>query len=98
MSVQRGILGLVAICASIVLLSILGVVWAFTSGLLYPHILLDGLLLLLVCLLMGGVFSLMLFLIAKAEGWLARLPFPRKKSAAEAPAASPANPATEQKK
>ncbi len=98
MSLQRGILGLVAVCASIVLLSILGVVWAFTSGLLYPHILLDGLLLLLVCLLMGGVFALMLFLIAKEEGWLARLPFPRKKSAAQVPAVSAANPATEQKK
>jgi len=32
----------------------------------------------------------MVFLIAKQAGWLARLPFPRKKAAAPAEAAAPA--------
>ncbi len=82
---------LAAVCVIVVVFSIAGLVWAFFAGLIYPHILLDGLLLVLVCLLMGGIFSLMLFQLAKAEGWLARLPFPRKKAQTQA-AASPADP------
>jgi hypothetical protein len=41
-----------------VLLSLLGVVWDIASGLLISGI--DGIFLLLVCLMMGGVFSLQL--------------------------------------
>jgi len=81
MSVSRGILGLVAICAVIALLSLLGVVWAFVSGLLYPHILLDGLLLVLICLMMGGIFTAMLFVIAKDYGLFGHLPFLHQRSA-----------------
>lgn len=92
MSLQRGVWELVAICALVVVLTIGGLVWAFTSGLLYPQITLDGLLLVMVCLLMGGLFSLMLFLLAKQQGWLARLPFPRRKSVAQAQATSAADP------
>ncbi len=82
MSVSRGILGLAALCAVIALLSLLGVVWAFVSGLLYPHILLDGLLLVLICLMMGGIFAGMLFVIAKDYGLFGHLPFLRQRSAA----------------
>ncbi len=87
MSLMRGILGLIAICAVIVALALAGLAWDFLTGLEFD---IDGLLLLLICLMMGGLFSLMLLLIAKQAGWLARLPFPRKKAAAEAEAAVPA--------
>jgi hypothetical protein len=83
---------LAAVCIIVIMFSIGGLVWAFFDGLLYPHILLDGLLLVLVCLLMGGIFSLMLFQLAKAEGWLAHLPFLRKKVQTQAAASSPADP------
>lgn len=91
MSVMRSLLGLAAICAIVVLLSLLGLAWAFVTGLQFN---IDGMLLLSICLMMGGLFSLMLFLIAKETGWLVRLPWPGKKAAAEAaaPATTPANP------
>ncbi len=90
MSMMRGILGLVAICAMIMLLALLGLIGDLWTRLEFD---IDGLLLLLVCLMMGGLFSLMLFLIAKDAGWLARLPLPHRKHAAEpASAANPANP------
>ena len=92
MTAKGGILGLAAICAVVVLLSVAGLAWGFLTGL---GLSLDGLLLLLVCLMMGGIFSLMLLMIAKEAGWLARLPLPRRKRAAAeapAPAGNPANP------
>jgi type VI protein secretion system component VasK len=90
MSVMRGIWGLIAICAAIVALALAGLAWDFLTGLEFN---IDGLLLLLICLMLGGIFSLMVLLIAKQAGWLARLPFPRKKAAAPAEAAaSAANP------
>ena len=46
----------------IVILSLLGLIWDFTSGLLTSGI--DGILLLLVCLMMGGIFSLQLLILA----------------------------------
>jgi hypothetical protein len=93
MSAPRAVLSLVVICAVIVLLSVLGLVWAVGAGLLYPQIQLDGLLLIMVCLMMGGIFSLMLLRMAREYGWL-----PRWRSAVEAPAANPGNAAAEQKK
>jgi hypothetical protein len=90
MSVSREILGLAAICAIVVLLSLLGVVWALISGLLYPHILLDGLLLVLICLMMGGIFSIMLFFIARDYGLI-----PHKRPAAEAAPGNPQGAASE---
>jgi hypothetical protein len=86
---MRGILGLVAICAMIVLLALVGLAWDFRTRLVFD---IDGLLLLFVCLMMGGLFLLMLLLIAKDAGWLARLPLLHRKRAAEpVPAANPAN-------
>ncbi|HEV2615906.1 MAG TPA: hypothetical protein VGU63_04765 [Candidatus Acidoferrales bacterium] len=46
----------------IVVLSLLGLVWDFTSGLITSGV--DGILLLLVCLMMGGIFSLQLLILA----------------------------------
>ena len=93
MSTPRGVLSLAIVCAVIVLLSVLGLLWAIGAGLLYPQIQLDGLLLVMICLMMGGVFSLMLLRMALEYGWL-----PRRRSAVEAPAANPVKAAGEQKK
>jgi hypothetical protein len=60
-------LGLAAICLMVVLLSIGGIAAAIVTGLL-PG--LDGLLLLLVCLMMVAIFSPPLVAIAKEMGWL----------------------------
>jgi hypothetical protein len=48
-----------------ILLSVLGLVWDFASGLIVSGV--DGLLLLLVCLMIGGVFSLQLLLLAREK-------------------------------
>ncbi len=87
MKLFNGILGLAVISAVLVALSLLGLVGDFVSGLMGPHITMDGLLLLLVCLMIGGLFTLMLMLIAKEAGWL---PFLQKKPSAEGPAGNPA--------
>jgi Zn-dependent protease with chaperone function len=54
---EVGVIGLV-----MVLLSILGLAWDFASGLILSGV--DGILLLLVCLVIGGVFSLQLLYLA----------------------------------
>jgi uncharacterized Tic20 family protein len=81
MKAARGVLALVAICLIIVALSLAGAIADFVN-----HIALDidGILLLLTCLMMGGLFSLMLFLIAREQGWIPR----RQKDLAPAPAAA----------
>jgi hypothetical protein len=70
---SRTSLGLAAICVAVILLSIAGIAAGFVTRI---ELNIDGILLLLVCLTMGGLFSLMLFLLAKQEGWL---PARRKK-------------------
>lgn len=69
-------MGLAAICAAVVLLSIAGIAACFVARIALN---IDGIMLLLACLTMGGLFSLMLFLLAKQENWL---PAGRKKGAA----------------
>jgi hypothetical protein len=49
--------------AIIVILSVIGLIWDFTSGLITSGV--DGLLLLLVCLMMAGLFSLQLLLLVR---------------------------------
>jgi hypothetical protein len=44
-----------------IILSVLGLVWDFASGLIASGV--DGLLLLLICLMMAGLFSLQLLLL-----------------------------------
>lgn len=46
----------------IIALSLLGLIWDFTSGLITAGV--DGIFLLLVCLMMGGIFSLQLLILA----------------------------------
>jgi len=67
---QREDLALAAICLAVVLLSVAGIVAALLTGLL-PG--LDGLLLVFVCLMMGGLFSMPLLTLAKQNGWLPSL-------------------------
>jgi len=91
MSLPRGVLSLIVVCSILVILAVLGLFFDFSSLMeFHPNI--DGLLLLAVCLMMGGIFALMLFSLAKEEGWLAHLPVFRKKAAAPAQS-QPANPA-----
>lgn len=79
------------LCALFILLSIWGIVWDITSGLLASGI--DGIMLLFICLMMGGIFSLMLV----ATLWQAGLiPAFKKAAASDKPeaAAKSATPAS----
>jgi len=82
MKLVHGVVGLALICVVIIAVSVAGAVFDFTSHLGLD---MDGILLLLTCLMMGGLFALMLLLIAREQGWLPS----RKKE----PTGSPANPA-----
>ena len=64
---KRSILGLVGICTSILLLSLLGLAADFLTHLTAN---IDGLLLLFICLMMLLLFAGMLVAIVKEEGWL----------------------------
>jgi hypothetical protein len=82
MTKKHGVLGLVAICVVILALSASGLASDFLTRLGLD---LDGLLLILSSLLMGLLFLIMLFVIAKEQGWIPE----RHKKAAEAPAPKP---------
>ena len=88
MNSKRESLILALICLVVVLLSLGGLVYGVISGLIFARdvpFTLDGILLALVCLMMGGIFSLMLLVLALKEGWVK---LPGKKTQAE-----PATPA-----
>lgn len=77
------------ICALFVALSLIGIIWEITSGLLTSGI--DGIMLLSICLMMGGIFSLMILMMVYQAGVI---PIFRAKPAAQAaPKASAAAPA-----
>ena len=82
MSKLLGVPGLLAACAMVVVVSLLGlalVVFRLGSDI-------DGLLLLMICLMMGGIFTLMILAIAKESGLL---PIRRRRALSqEAPAAN----------
>jgi hypothetical protein len=67
MTKQQGLLGLLGICLFVVLLSVAGLASDFITHLLGN---IDGLLLFAICLMMVGLFALMLLMIFKEEGWL----------------------------
>ena len=81
MKKEHGILGLVGICLVVVVLSVTGLASDILTRL---DLDLDGLLLIMVSLLMAALFLLMLFIIAKEQGWL---PARHKKESAAAQAA-----------
>jgi hypothetical protein len=56
------------ICAFFVALAVIGVIWEITSGLLTSGI--DGIMLLFICLMMGGIFSLMILMMVHQAGLL----------------------------
>jgi hypothetical protein len=83
MTKTLGVLGLVGICLLIVVLSVAGLASDFLTRL---DLDLDGLLLILTCLLMGLLFLITLLVIAKEQGWIRQR---HKKEAAPAPAPAP---------
>ena len=85
MSKLRGVPALLAVCAIVVLLSLLGLASAFLTHLVSN---IDGLLLLMICLMMGGIFALMTFTLAKEAGLL-----PARRHATQSEKATAANPA-----
>lgn len=82
MRLRSGILEL-TVCLVVIALSVVGAVSAFATGLQRD---IDGLLLILVCAWMGGLFSVTLLLLAKNHGWLRHLSWSRlrKRVAVEA--------------
>jgi hypothetical protein len=76
------------ICALFAALALIGIVWEITSGLLTSGI--DGIMLLAICLMMGGIFSLMILVMVYQAGVL---PFFRAKPAAPISQKAPAPPA-----
>src|SRR5271154_2817083 len=76
------------ICALFAALALIGIVWEITSGLLTSGI--DGIMLLAICLMMGGIFSLMILMMVYQAGVL---PFFRAKPAAPTAQKAPAAPA-----
>lgn len=80
MSARKDSLMLAGICLVMILLSAGGLAYGVVSRLIFaPDVLftLDGILLALVCLTMGGLFTLMLVLLALKEGWVK---LPQKKA------------------
>jgi len=77
MDLKKELLVLAGFCLVVVLLSLAGLVWIFAAGMIQIGLQppsfqadMDGLLLLLVCLSMAGVFAAMLLWIAWDAGWL----------------------------
>lgn len=82
---------LAVISALFVLLSVWGIIWDITSGLLASGI--DGIMLLFVCLMMAGIFALMLALQMQKAGLLPTFGHAKAGAAnAAAPVAKPAAP------
>ncbi len=82
---------LLAICVIFTLIALAGIVWDITSGLLTSG--LDGIMLIMICLMIGGVFSLEILVVADDAGWI-KLPnlIPPPAPAKPKPAAAPAAP------
>src|SRR4029077_10440193 len=85
MDQRKSVIELFGMSALFVLLSLVGLVWDVTSRLLFNGI--DGIFLAGICLMMGGIFSLDLFLTARASGLLGAA-----KKAETPDAAAPAKP------
>ena len=85
MDVKKEALVLAAMSAVVLLLSLVGLIWVFLSGM---GLTLDAIFLVLVCLMIAGVFSLMLFFQLKSAGLMPTLKFSRAEKKQEAPAES----------
>ncbi len=69
MSGKENPLELLVMCAVLGLFSLLGIVGGFSRGLFGN---MDGILILGICLMMGLISVLLLFGIAKSQGWLGK--------------------------
>ena len=69
MNGQEKPLELLAMCAAVIVLSLLGIAAGVSRGLFGS---LDGLLMLVVCVMMALIFALLLFALAKERGWLGK--------------------------
>jgi hypothetical protein len=87
MNQRKSFIELFGMSALFVLLSLLGLLWDVVSRLLFNGI--DGIFLAGICLMMAGIFSLEIYVTARASGLLGTA---EKKPAAPA-AAAPAKPA-----
>jgi len=86
MKILRESLGLALICLSLIAAAVWGIVEAFTTRI---ELNIDRILMVCVGLLIGGLFSLMLFVIAREQGWL---PTRHKQSESAATTASTETP------
>jgi hypothetical protein len=69
MNGQENPLELLIICAVMLVLSIVGILGGLSARLFGT---LDGLLMLAVCLMTALIFAILLFVLAKERGWLAK--------------------------
>jgi TRAP-type C4-dicarboxylate transport system permease small subunit len=83
MNSKSNALELSAICAFFALLCILGIVWSITSGLLTSGI--DGIMMLFVCLMMAGIFGVMLLVELIQTGILPSFGHSKSKAATPPP-------------
>lgn len=83
-------LKLAAVCGFFLLLCVLGIAWTITSGLLTSGI--DGILMLFVCLMMAGIFGLMLLIELIKAGVLPSFGHSKSKAANPATKAVPPAP------
>lgn len=82
MTKEHGLLGLAGICVVTLVLCFAGLVAAAVTGLIGN---IDGLLLIMICLMMVGLFVSPLYSIAKDEGWLASGAESEEEASAETP-------------
>jgi len=78
-----------ALCIAVIIISLWGIIWDITSGLIASGI--DGIMLLLIALMIGGIFSAMLAHMLWQAGlipFLKPAPAPASKPAAAKPAAA----------
>jgi hypothetical protein len=68
MGYKRDMIMLAVLSVVMIVISAAGIVWDFFSGLLFGG--LDGILLLAVCLMTGGVFTLELLIVGRQAGWV----------------------------
>jgi len=87
MTPRSNYLELIVACVFFILLCAVGILWSISSGLLVSGI--DGIMLVFVCLLMAGIFSLMIFLLLIQARILPQFGHSKSKAVA-APAPKPA--------
>jgi hypothetical protein len=85
MDPKKNHLSMIVISLFFLALSLVGIVWCITSGLLFSGV--DGILLVIICLMMAGVFALQILLSALEAGWIKRPSKDKKAAAAPSSAA-----------